>query len=122
MRIDKYIWSVRLAKTRSLAIKMCNAEKVTLNQNLTKPSKEINHNDIIGIKYQSAWREYKVVDVPKSRIGPKLVSTYLLEITPASTLELIKQIDDLNKQNNLSGIKGRPTKKDRRNLESFKNK
>ena len=116
MRVDKYIWAVRLFKTRSQASKACNGERVLLNGEFTKASKLLNDNDVISIKTTPIWRSFTVIDYPKSRVGPKLVSEYIKETTSISELEKLEQYELVNRQNKSLGIKGRPTKKDRRNL------
>lgn len=120
MRIDKYIWCVRLFKTRSLATKACSAEKVKLNGEFVKPGKTIAANHEIAIKDIPIWRTFKVQDIPKSRLSAKLVHDYLIETTPSEDLEELKQIQLQNRQNKLLGIKGRPTKKNRRDLDQLK--
>ena len=116
MRIDKYIWAVRLFKTRSLASKACNSEKVKINGEFVKASKIIREKDEISIKSVPTWRTFIVIDCPKSRVGPKLVSEYIEENTSITELEKLKQYELVNRQNKSLGIKGRPTKKERRNL------
>ena len=120
MRIDKYIWCIRIFKTRSLATKACNEGKVLLNNNVVKPGKIIKENDIISVKTIPIWRLFKVLDFPKSRINAKLVSDYAIEITSEDDLFKLKEYQNINKQNKYLGIKGRPTKKDRRNINKLK--
>lgn len=119
MRIDKYNWTVRLFKTRALSSKACDNEKVKLNGVFVKPSKNVAINDEIAIKFIPIWRTFKVLDVPKSRVGVKLVATYLMETTSEDDLLQLKQVQRLNRQNKVLGIKGRPTKKDRRDLDQL---
>lgn len=119
MRIDKYTWVVRLFKTRTLATKACDAEKVKLNGDFVKPSKLIAVGDEISIKIIPIWRSFKVLDIPKSRIGAKLVNQYLLETTTAADLQLLEEVQQQQHQNKLLGIKGRPTKKVRRDLDQL---
>ena len=116
MRVDKYIWAVRLFKTRSQAAKACSGERVLINGEFTKAGKVLKDNDVISIKSTPIWRTFKVIDYPKSRVGPKLVNEYVKETTSISELEKLKQYELVNRQNKTLGIKGRPTKKDRRNL------
>lgn len=116
MRIDKYIWAIRIFKTRSMATKACNSDKVKLNGEPVKPSKLIKQNDIIFIKVVPIWKSFKIIDLPKSRIGPKLVSDYRIETTSKTDLATLEQHEIMNRQNRSLGIMGRPTKKDRRNL------
>ena len=120
MRIDKYIWCIRIFKTRSLATRACNEGKVLLNNNIIKPGKIIKENDIISVKTIPIWRLFKVLDFPKSRINAKLVSDYAIEITSEDDLLKLKEYQNINKQNKYLGIKGRPTKKDRRNINKLK--
>ena len=120
MRIDKYIWCIRIFKTRSLATKACNEGKVLLNNKVIKPGKIIKENDIISVKTIPIWRLFKVLDFPKSRINAKLVSDYAVEITSEDDLLKLKEYQNINKQNKYLGIKGRPTKKDRRNINKLK--
>ena len=120
MRIDKYIWCIRIFKTRSLATKACNEGKVLLNNKVIKPGKIIKENDIISVKIIPIWRLFKVLEFPKSRINVKLVSDYAVEITSENDLFKLKEYQNINKQNKYLGIKGRPTKKDRRNINKLK--
>jgi len=116
MRIDKYIWAIRLFKTRSLASKACVSEKVKLNGDFIKSSKIVKQNDIIALKLVPIWKVFKIIDLPKTRVGAKLVGDFFKEITSDEDLEVLNQYELINRQNRNIGIKGRPTKKDRRNL------
>lgn len=120
MRIDKFIWMVRLAKTRSLASKLCNDGKVVVNDDVCKASKLIQSNDRISVKFHPIWRDFKIIDIPKSRIGAKLVADHLIETTEAATLAHYEEIIQANRQNKQLGFKGRPTKKNRRDLDKMK--
>ena len=119
MRIDKYIWAVRLAKTRSISAKQCSSENVLLNNQAVKGSKVVKIGNTFSIKVNPIWRTYKVLDIPKSRVGAKLVDELILEITPQVDLDFLKSIEDHNRLNKSLGIKGRPTKKDRRDINDF---
>jgi len=120
MRIDKFIWCVRLSKTRSVATKRCNEDKVVLNDDLIKSSKTVKVGDEISLKYNPIWRVFKVLDIPKSRLGAKLVPEYIEEITEASALETYERVQKENKEIRQRSGKGRPTKKDRRDINRFK--
>lgn len=120
MRIDKFIWSVRIYKTRSISSKACNEEKVLLNNQPVKPSKSLKIDNLISIKHLPIWRTFKVKDFPKSRVGAQLITQFIKEITPIKDLEKLRQHEIILKQNKKIGIKGRPTKKDRRNLSKIK--
>ena len=116
MRVDKYIWAIRLFKTRSLASKACISEKVKLNGDFIKSSKIVKKNDTIAIKVVPIWKVFKIIDLPKTRVGAKLVGDFSKEISSHEDLEVLNQYELINRQNRSIGIKGRPTKKDRRNL------
>lgn len=119
MRIDKFIWAVRLFKTRTLASKACDGEKVKLNSAFIKPSKMVVAGSEVAIKVIPIWRTFKVLDIPKSRVGAKLVAQYMVETTSEADLAQLAQIQLQNHQNKVLGIKGRPTKKDRRDLDKL---
>lgn len=120
MRIDKYIWCVRLVKTRSLASKLVSDEKVKLNEGFIKSSKTVKAGDVIAIKEIPIWRSFKVLDIPKSRVGAPLVKDLIVETTSEEDMAMLEEVRETNRQNLQFGIKGRPTKKNRRNLDGFK--
>lgn len=91
-----------------------------LNGELIKPSKEVKAGDEIRVKDIPIWRSYEVIDFPKSRVGAKLVADYARETTAEADLEELEKIRLMNKQNRESGIYGRPTKRNRRDLDRFK--
>jgi len=119
MRIDKYIWTIRIFKTRSLASKACDNDKVLLNSNITKPSKNVKINDIISIKVIPIWKTFRVVEFPKSRVGLKMVENYVTKTTSIDDLELLNKHEQITKENRSMGIKGRPTKKERRKINKW---
>jgi ribosome-associated heat shock protein Hsp15 len=119
MRLDKFIWATRLFKTRTIASKSCTTEKVKLNGKLSKPSKPVSEGDEVSIKVVPIWKTYKVIGIPKSRVGAKLVADSIVETTPEAALLQLAQIEEGNRQNKFLGIKGRPTKKVRRDLDDF---
>ena len=120
MRIDKYIWCVRLYKTRTLASKNVAAEKVKLNDEFIKTSKEVKVGDEVALKRGPIWKRYEVQSIPKSRIGAKLVPDHIKETTPWADLEILDRVELENKLSRQHGIFGRPTKKSRREIERFK--
>ncbi|NNC84198.1 MAG: RNA-binding S4 domain-containing protein [Flavobacteriales bacterium] len=120
MRIDKYIWCVRLCKTRTAASKECNSEKVKLNDDFVKSSKEVKLGDEIAVKRGPIWKRYEILNIPKSRVGAKLVSELIKETTPWEDLDILERVEMQNKQNRQVGIYGRPTKKTRREMDRFK--
>ncbi len=119
MRLDKYIWATRLFKTRSIASKACLSEKVKLNGCYIKPAKTVAIDDIISIKVVPIWRTYKIIAIPKSRVGAKLVVQLITETTPQEDITQLELLIEGNRQNKFLGIKGRPTKKVRRDLDNL---
>lgn len=120
MRIDKYIWCVRLVKTRSLASKLVSDEKIKLNEAFVKSSKTVKAGDIVAMKEIPIWRTFKILDIPKSRVGAPLVKDLIVETTSEEDMAMLEEVRETNRQNLQFGIKGRPTKKNRRNLDGFK--
>ena len=115
IRIDKWLWTVRLFKTRSMATDAVSGGKVKLNGQNTKPSKELKPDDIIEFKRGILTRTYKVIAFPKSRVSAKLVNDYLEDLTPESELiklEEMKYIPVIKRERGA----GRPTKKERRDM------
>lgn len=117
-RVDKFIWCVRLSKTRSQATDLVTKGKVHLNGAPVKPAKEIKVGDEIIINRNAAVFSYKVLQLLSNRVGAKLVEHYLLDITPELEKEKYKQYQ-LNQQAYQSFGDGKPTKKQRRDLDDF---
>ena len=118
LRADKYIWAVRLAKTRSKAAELITKGKVLLNNEKIKPAKEIKHGDVITLIVHNAQLTYQVLGLLERRVGAKLVENYLREITPPEELEKLKVYRAAQQVYRHKGT-GKPTKKDRRDLDDF---
>lgn len=118
LRIDKYVWFVRLAKTRTLATELVQKNKIKLNDNPVKPSKEVKIGDTISIIKNNATFSYKIKDLLDRRVGAKLVADYLIDITDPLELEKFKTYQAAQSVYREYGT-GRPSRKDRDNLESF---
>lgn len=118
MRIDKFIWAVRLKKTRSIAAESVSKGKVLLNGEKVKASREVKSEDIIAIQVHNAWFEYEVLGTPKSRVGAKLVGEYLRDITKKEELDKY-ELYRLNQSNYRQNGTGKPSTKDRRDLKKF---
>ncbi len=118
MRLDKFLWSVRYFKTRSLAADAIKKNKVWVNSTPVKPSKEVTITDEITVRKQQINYSFKVIQIPKSRLGAKLLSMY---ITDTTTEEELNRLEELKIQGDYYREKGigRPTKKDRRDLDEF---
>ena len=118
MRVDKYLWCIRYFKTRSIATKACKEGKVRVNGDIIKPSREIYPTDKIMVRKNQVNYELVVLDTPKSRLGAKLVDIYRKDVTPAETLQkldLLKYSKDYYRKRGT----GRPTKKDRREIDEW---
>ena len=87
MRIDKYLWAVRYFKTRSLASEACKKGHVKINGQTAKPSKEIYINEKISVRIQQIDYTLEVLDIPKSRIGAKLLDIHRKDTTPKEAFE-----------------------------------
>jgi len=118
MRIDKYLWSIRYYKTRSLAAEACKKNQVHINGQLCKASREVFGGEKVKVRKNQVDLELLVLDTPSSRVGAKLVDVYRKDITPPEVLERMAQIRLAQSLDNRWG-EGRPTKKDRRDIEDY---
>ena len=118
MRIDKYVWCVRLSKTRSLATKLVAGNKVKLNGLEMKPAKEVVVGDIISIQKNNATFSFRIKALTEKRLGAKLIGDYIEDETPTEEVEKYKTYQAA--QRNYRGKDhGKPSKKDRRELDDF---
>lgn len=118
VRIDKWLWAVRLFKTRTLAAEACKKGKITIDTVSVKPSRTIRVNDVIQIKKPPITYAFKVLALTENRMGAKLVPSFMENVTSEeqyAILELSKISGFIDRDKGT----GRPTKKDRRSLESF---
>lgn len=118
MRIDKFLWCIRLYKTRSLAADEIKKNRVSIGDSPVKSSKEVKVGEIIRIKKNQILYTIKVVQIPKSRVGAKLVPLYIEDHTEKDQYELLKMRRSEQSYYRNKG-EGRPTKKDRRELSEF---
>ena len=118
-RIDKYLWAVRIFKTRSIAIDACNGGKIKLNGTNTKPSKELKPGDKIEFKRTVVQHTIEVVSFPKSRVAAKDVLLYYKDITPDSEILKLQDMKYIKVERREKGM-GRPTKKERRDIDKLK--
>lgn len=117
-RLDKYVWSVRLAKTRSQATEAISKGKIRLNGENTKPAKDVRLGDEINVHKHTAVFTYRIIQLLDRRVGPKLVADYLVDLTPESEIEKLKTYQLSQSVYRQHGT-GKPTKKDRRDLDGF---
>lgn len=118
VRIDKWLWAVRIFKTRTIASDACKKGRVMINEVSVKPSRMIRVGDIIQVRKPPITFSFKVLDLSGNRMNAKLVPQFMENITPPEQYEIL----ELNK---IAGFidrqrgTGRPTKKERRDLEQF---
>lgn len=118
MRIDKYLWSIRFYKTRTLAADEIKKNRVSIGENPVKASREVRPGDLIKIRKNQIDYKIKVLEIPKSRVGAKLVPSYVQDMTDKDQYELLKLRKSAQDYYRQKGI-GRPTKKDRREIDDF---
>lgn len=118
VRIDKWMWAVRIFKTRTIASDACKKGRVIVDNVSVKPSRMIRVGDVVQVRKPPITFSFKVLDLSDKRMGAKLVPQFMENITPPEQYEIL----ELNK---ISGFvdrqrgTGRPTKKERRDLEQF---
>ena len=118
MRIDKYVWCVRLSKTRSLATKLVARNKIKLNGLECKPAKEVSPGDVISLQKNNATFSYRIKALTEKRLGAKLILDYIIDETAAEEIEKHKTYQAA--QRHYRGKDhGKPSKKDRRELDDF---
>lgn len=118
VRIDKWLWAVRLFKTRSLAAEACKKGKVLIKDVVAKPSRNIKIGDVICVKRNSVLFSFEVLGLAENRMSAKLVAEYMSNVTTPDQLEMY-ELAKVAAQNNRDRGTGRPTKKERRDLEGF---
>ncbi|PKA81951.1 heat shock protein Hsp15 [Ulvibacter sp. MAR_2010_11] len=119
MRVDKYLWCIRYYKTRSIATAACRKGAVRVRNEVVKPSREVYPGDSIQVRKDQIDYTLDVLDLPESRLGAKLVDMYRKDTTPKEAFanqELLKYSKEYYRKKGA----GRPTKKDRRDIDDFK--
>ncbi|MEO1486560.1 MAG: S4 domain-containing protein [Bacteroidota bacterium] len=118
MRVDKFLWCTRYFKTRNIATTAVKKGQVRVNDTVVKPSREVYPLDKLVIRKNQIDYSLVVLDIPESRVGAKLVDIYRKDTTPKEAFahqELVKQAQEHYRKKGL----GRPTKKDRRDIEDY---
>ncbi len=118
IRIDKWLWAVRLFKTRTIAIDACKKGRITIKGVTVKPSRMIKVGDVLQVRRPPITYSFEVLDLSERRMGAKLVPEYLKDVTPPSELEILEMSKLTGFVDRARGT-GRPTKKDRRDLDQF---
>lgn len=120
MRIDKYLWCTRYYKTRNLATQACKKGQVKVNNAVVKPSREVFATDAIVLRKNQINYELTVINIPPNRVSAKLVDLYRVDTTPKEAFaatDLLKYSKDYYRKKGT----GRPTKKDRRDIDEYYN-
>lgn len=117
MRVDKYLWAIRVYKTRSLASSQVKENKVKVNEEVVKPSRSVKVGDVIVLRKGAVQFTYRVTGLPNSRVGAKLVEDYSKNLTPQEELDKLEMIR-MQRVERPHGT-GRPTKQERRDWEKF---
>ena len=118
VRIDKYLWAMRIYKTRSIATDACKCGRVKMNGVEVKPSRMFHVGDIFTVRKGPITYTYRILQLWGNRLGAKMVPEYLQDITPKEQLELL-ELARYAAQSGRDRGTGRPTKKDRRDIEQF---
>ncbi|MDR2962376.1 MAG: RNA-binding S4 domain-containing protein [Bacteroidales bacterium] len=118
IRIDKWLWAVRLYKTRSLATAACKNNQIAVNAVFVKPSRTLQVGDVVLVKKPPFPRTYKVLGLLAQRESAKVVVDFVEDITPAEEIEKWETARLVKPVFRERGL-GRPTKKDRRDMEEF---
>ncbi|MCL1937475.1 MAG: RNA-binding S4 domain-containing protein [Candidatus Azobacteroides sp.] len=118
IRIDKWMWATRIFKTRTIAMEACKKNRVMVNGTVVKPSRMIKVGDTIQVRKPPMTYSFKALDLTANRVGAKLVPSYLENVTPPEQYELLELQKISGFVDRVRGT-GRPTKKERRDLDSF---
>lgn len=121
IRIDKWLWAVRVFKTRTQAADACKGGKVKMEDKTVKASRDVKVGDEISIQRGPITKTVKVTQIIKNRVSAKLAVESVKDLTPQSEYDKLKFMHELNYERRDRGI-GRPTKKDQRTLSKLKNK
>lgn len=118
VRIDKFIWAVRLFKTRSLAADAIKRGRITINGAQVKSAHVVKVGDVVAVRLGPGTRSFEVLQLAQNRMGAKLVPLHLKEVTPPDQLEALELARMAASMNRRKGL-GRPTKKERRDIDEF---
>ena len=117
-RIDKWMWAVRIFKTRTIAAEACKKGRILINGSPVKPARMVKTGDVIQVKKPPVTYSFKVLQAIEKRVGAKIVSEFMENITTPDQYELLEMSKISGFVDRARGT-GRPTKKDRRELEEF---
>ena len=118
VRIDKWLWAVRIFKTRTVASEACKKGRVLIGETVVKPSRSIRAGEVVQVRKPPVTYSFRVLALSDKRMGAKMVPQYMENVTPMEQYELLEL-------NRIGGFvdrqrgTGRPTKKERRDLDQF---
>ena len=118
MRVDKYLWCTRYFKTRNQATEACKKGHVKMDGDRMKPSRDVFPGEKLQVRKNQINYEFEILDIPANRVGAKLVDLYRKDLTPPEAFEnqdLLRYSRDFYRKKGT----GRPTKKDRRDIDSY---
>lgn len=116
VRIDKFMWAVRLFKTRSISAEACKKNRVSIGGQFVKSSRVVKVGDVIEVRVPPITRSYQILALAEKRMGAKLVPDFIKDVTSADQLEMLELAKMAHNMGRPRGL-GRPTKKDRRDLD-----
>jgi ribosome-associated heat shock protein Hsp15 len=119
LRIDKFLWAVRIYKTRSLATNACSGGKVKIEGKSVKPSRHISPGEIFTVTQRYITRTYRVTSLVEKRVSAKILSRYIEDLTPQEELDKLKTERFSSYIQRYKGA-GRPTKKERRLIDKYR--
>lgn len=117
-RIDKWLWSVRIFKTRTIASEACKKGRISINGTQAKPSKTVKEGDTVLVRRPPVTYSFKVLQAIENRVGAKLVPQMMENVTPQDQYDLLEMNRIGGFVKRAAGL-GRPTKKDRRDMDDF---
>ena len=123
VRVDKWLWSVRIFKSRTQATDACKAGRVKVNGSIVKPSYSLQRGEKVGVRKNGFDLEFKVVDLLQKRVGAPIAQKCYVDLTPAEELNKFQDwfVGKAAAERREKGA-GRPTKRERRDIDRFKDK
>ncbi|MDE5785181.1 MAG: RNA-binding S4 domain-containing protein [Duncaniella sp.] len=118
VRVDKWLWAMRVFKTRTVATEACKKGRVMIDGVAIKPSRTVKPGDVVQVKKSPVTYSFKVLAVTQNRLGAKLVPDYMENVTPRSQLDLLDVVKISGFIDRRKGL-GRPTKREGRELQEF---
>ncbi len=118
VRVDKWLWAVRIYKTRSQASEACRKGHVSIGNLPVKPSRAVHPGDVVKVRKSPVVRSFKILGLAEKRMSAKLTADFFEDVTPAEEIEIQEMQKNMRWITRDRGT-GRPTKKDRRELDDF---